>query len=92
VRPNSGYILHLDMTTTAEKILEQIRALTPAERLHVVERIVHEMADEVTPQPVATASSIWSDESDADFETFQSSVQRLRASDVWRTSNGKDTP
>lgn len=80
------------MTTPAEQILEQIRALTPAERLHVVERIIHEMADEVTPQPVATSSSIWGDESDADFETFQASVQRLRASDVWRTRNAKDAP
>jgi len=36
------------MTTAAEQIPEQIRALTPAERLHVVGRVIHEMADEVT--------------------------------------------
>jgi hypothetical protein len=78
------------MTRAAEQVLEQIRALTPAERLHVVERVIHEMADEVTPQPAATTSSIWSDESDADFETFQSSVQQLRTNDRWRASDAKD--
>lgn len=43
-------------------------------------------------QPAVTASSNWSNESDADFETFQSSVQELRASDVWRPNNSKDAP
>ena len=78
------------MTSSAEHILEQIRALAPAERLQVVERVIHEMADEVTPQPVAATSSIWSDEPEADFEAFQSSVQQLRANDVWRASDAQD--
>lgn len=78
------------MTRAAEQVLEQIRALTPAERLHVVERVIHEMASEVTPQPSATASPIWADESDAEFDAFQSSVQQLRANDAWRASDAED--
>jgi len=89
-RPNLSYIGLVDMTRAAEQVLEQIRALTPAERLHVVERVIHEMASEVTPQPSAAATSIWADESDADFETFQSSVQQLRANDLWRASDAQD--
>jgi hypothetical protein len=74
------------MTMTAEQVLDQLRALTPAERLYVVERIVHEVAAEVIPPaPFVTAVSIWGDESDAEFEAFQSSVQRLRSNDVWRS-------
>ncbi len=89
-RPNLGYIGIVDMTSVAEQILEQIRALTPTERLQVVERVIHEMADEVTPQPAATTSSIWSDESDADFEAFESSVRQLRTNDRWRASDAQD--
>jgi hypothetical protein len=43
------------MTLSAEQILAQVRALSPAERLYVVERIVHDVAAEVTPVPPATA-------------------------------------
>jgi hypothetical protein len=78
------------MTTAAEQILEQLRALTPAERLHVVERVIHEMADEVTPQPATATSPIWCDESDADFDAFQQSVQQLRMADHWRASDAQD--
>jgi hypothetical protein len=90
-RPNLGYIGIVDMTRTAEQILEQIRELTPAERLHVVERVIHEMADEVTPQPAATTSSIWSDESDADFKAFQSSVQQQRTTDTLASDEPRPT-
>jgi len=78
------------MATPAEEILEQIRSLTPAERLHVIERVIHEMANEGTPQQPSTVSAIWADESDADFETFQSSVQQLRIADRLRASNAED--
>jgi hypothetical protein len=79
------------MTMTAEQVLDQLRALSPAERLYVVERIVHEVAAEVTPAaPVANAASIWGDESDAEFDAFQSSVQQLRSNDVWRSGDAED--
>jgi hypothetical protein len=38
------------MSLTAEQILSELRALPAAERLRVVERIVHEVASEVTPE------------------------------------------
>jgi hypothetical protein len=44
------------VATAAEQILEQLRALPAAERLRVAERIVHEVADEVTPVPAAAAA------------------------------------
>lgn len=75
---------------TAEQVLDQLRALTPAERLYVVERIVHEVAAEVTPAaPVATAATIGGDESDAEFEAFQASVERQRSNDVWRSGDAE---
>ena len=79
------------MTITAEQVLEQIRALTPAERLYVVERVVHEVAAEVTPAAPPTTGAIWGDETDAEFEAFQASLQRLRATDAWRTGDAEDT-
>jgi hypothetical protein len=79
------------MTTTAELVLDQLRALTPAERLYVVERIVHEVAAEVTPAaPIATSATIWADEPQSEYEAFQATVQRLRQDDVWRTSDAED--
>jgi hypothetical protein len=74
------------MTTRAEDILHQLRALPPAERLRVVEQVVREVAAEVTPQPGVT-TSIWADESDAEFEAFHTAVHRLRSSDTWRTGD-----
>ncbi len=44
------------MTVSAEQILDQVRALSPAERLYVVERIIHDVAAEVTPKPPAVAT------------------------------------
>lgn len=44
------------MTLSAEQILDQVRALPPAERLYVVERIIHDVAVEVTPIPAAVAT------------------------------------
>jgi hypothetical protein len=78
------------MTMTAEQVLDQLRALTPAERLYVVERIVHEVAVEVTPAaPVAMNATIWADETDTEFEEFQATVQQLRQDDVWRTGDAE---
>lgn len=67
------------MMMTVEEVLDRLRGLTLAERLYVVERIVHEIAAKVTPAATLdTTASIWSDESDAEFEAFQSTIQRLR--------------
>jgi hypothetical protein len=71
----------------ADQILEQLRALTPAERLRVVEQVVHEVAAEVAPQQVGSPEFIWSDESDADFAAFRARIQSLRSTDVWRTGD-----
>lgn len=78
------------MVLTAEQILDQVRALVPAERLRVVERIVHELAAEVTPRLPSAAAPIWADESDAEFDAFQLALQRLRDADVWRAGDGPD--
>jgi hypothetical protein len=84
-------MLESPMAITAEQVLEQIRELSPAERLYVVERVVHEVAAAVTPAPPPTTVAIWSDESDAEFEAFQAAVQRLRVSVIWRTGDAEDT-
>jgi hypothetical protein len=78
------------MALSADQILEELRALPAAERLRVVEQVVHEVAREVTPvaPPVHSTDAIWANESDADFDAFQSVVQELRAADVWRASDG----
>lgn len=79
------------MTLTAEQVLDQLRALTLKERLYVVERTIHGLPAEMTPAPpAALAASLWGDESDSDFEAFQSAVQRLRSNDVCRTGNAED--
>jgi hypothetical protein len=79
------------MALSAEQILEELRALPPAERLRVVEQVVHEVAQEVTPAPpiVQRTDAIWANEPDAEFEAFQSVVRKLRAIDVWRTGDGQ---
>jgi hypothetical protein len=79
------------MALSADQILEELRALPPAERLRVAEQVVHEVAREVTPAPpvVQHAAAIWADETDAEFDAFQKVVQELRAADVWRAGDGK---
>ena len=72
---------------TAGQILEQLRAPSTAERLRVAEQIVREAADEATPDAAATATPIWSDESDHDFDAFQTALKQLRVADVWRTGD-----
>ena len=74
------------MALTPDQILAEIRGLPAAERLRVIERVVHEVAAEVTPEapPMEASDTIWSDESDADFSRFRSAVESMRAADVWR--------
>ena len=60
------------MALSAEQILEELRALPPAERLRVVEQVVHEVAREVKlAPPVVHTRLIWADETDAEFDAFQ---------------------
>ena len=75
------------MPLTTEQILEQLRELSPAERLRVAEQIIREAADQVSPDAAATLTPIWSDESDDDFHAFQTALKRLRTVDAevqWR--------
>jgi hypothetical protein len=87
------------MPLTPEEILVELRALPAAERLRVVERVVREVAEEVTPVPGPVDASegpfdasdaIWADESDGEFEAFQRAIKQLRAADVWRTDDGQE--
>ena len=53
---NSGERSYADrapMALTAEQILQELPALPAAERLRLVEQVVHEVAREVTPMPLA---------------------------------------
>jgi len=75
------------MALTAQSILEQIRTLPPADRLRVVDQVVREMASEATAPNAAAPSAIWADESESDFQTFQSALERLRATDTWRSGD-----
>jgi hypothetical protein len=75
------------MAVTAQNILEQLRTLPPADRLRVVEQVVHDVAAEVTTEHTTALSSIWADESESDFQAFQSAVKRLRATDTWRSGD-----
>ena len=83
-------MLREPMALSADQILQELRALPAAERLRVVEQVVHEVAREVTPAPppAQTTTAIWANESDADFKAFQSVVQALRADDAWRAGDG----
>ena len=72
------------MAMTAENILEQLRTLPPADRLRVVEQIVHDVAAEVAAPHATAQPAIWADESESDFRAFQSALERLRAADMLR--------
>jgi hypothetical protein len=58
--------------------------------LRVVEQVVHEVAQEVTPVPPVAqrTDAIWANEPDAEFEAFHSVVRTLRATDAWRAVIG----
>ena len=53
----------------------------------MVEQVVHEVAAEVTTEHATAQSAIWADESESDFQAFQSAVKRLRATDIWRSGD-----
>lgn len=73
------------MTTTAEDILKQVRALPERERLRLVERIVHEMAERTpTAATRMTPLDIWGDVDDDEFESFMESIRGHR-SEPWRS-------
>jgi hypothetical protein len=72
---------------SAQKILDELRELPPEERLRVVERVVHEMAAEVTAQHASAGPAIWADESESEFEAFGSALERQRAADTWRAGD-----
>jgi hypothetical protein len=73
------------MAVTAQDILEQLRTLPPADRLRVVEQVVHEVTAEATADHVTSSSAIWPDESETDFQAFQSTMEYLRTADTWRS-------
>jgi hypothetical protein len=74
------------MRLTAEEILEHLRALPPRERLRVVERTVHEVAQE-TPGPESAPplgdDAIWADVDDEQYEAFLRALTAARA-EPWR--------
>ena len=67
---------------TAEDILEQVRALPERERLRLVERIVHEVAERLPSQP---AKPPLADMSDEEFREFQDAIAEARATQPMRT-------
>jgi len=75
------------MAVTAQNILAQLRTLPPADRLRVVEQVVHEVTAEAITEHVTSPSAIWADESEADFQAFQAAVKRLRTTDIWRSGD-----
>ena len=75
------------MAVTAQNILEQLRTLPAADRLRVVEQVVHEVTAGATNEHVTSLSAIWADESEADFQAFQSTMEHLRTADTWRSGD-----
>jgi hypothetical protein len=75
------------MAVTAQNILEQLRTLPAADRLRVVEQVVHDIASEVAAPHAVAPSAIWADESESDFQVFQSTLERLRATDILRNGD-----
>ena len=53
----------------------------------MVEQVVREVAVEVTAQHAHAKTAIWADESESDFQAFQSALARLRSTDTWRTGD-----
>ncbi len=69
------------MAKTAGGILGRIHALPEGERLHIVERVVHEVVEQKSATPVQGASDarLWADVSDKDFERLQEGLRQARA-------------
>lgn len=64
------------MSTTAEDILKQVRALPERERLRLVERIVHEVAERMPKQP---AKPPLADLTDDEFRELQGAIEEARS-------------
>ena len=73
---------------TIQEILAFVRALPPRERLHVVERIMHEVAEAEGAASPVQPTAVWGDASDEEFETFLATVSSARNSDTLREGNG----
>jgi hypothetical protein len=81
-----GYACAIAMT--ADEILEHVRALPPRERLKLVERVMHEVAEQTPATPPVAAQgsdAIWADVGDAEFEAFMQSIRSAR-SEPWRST------
>lgn len=64
------------MTTTADDILRQVRALPERERLRLVERIVHEVANRLPSKP---AKPPLADLTDDEFRELQAVIEESRS-------------
>ncbi len=73
---------------TVQEILAFVRALPRGERLRVVERIVHEVAEEEASSAPLQQTAIWGDATDEEFETFTAAVSSARGSDILRGDDG----
>ncbi len=69
---------------TIQEILAFVRSLPPRERLRVVERIMHEVAEADSPASPAQATAPWADASDDEFEAFLATVASARDGDTLR--------
>ncbi len=72
---------------TIQEILAFVRSLPPRERLRVVERIMHEVAEAdspASPASPAQATAPWADASDDEFEAFLATVASARDGDTLR--------
>jgi hypothetical protein len=71
------------MTTTADDILRQVRALPEREQLRLVERIVHEVANRLPKKP---AKPPLADLTDDEFRELQEVIEEARSMPM-RTPN-----
>jgi hypothetical protein len=71
------------MSPKAQEILEQLRALSPQERLRVVEQVMHEVEPKAGIVADA-ATGLWADIPEEEFDAFTKAVRELRESDQLR--------
>lgn len=62
---------------TKEEILEQVRALPTRDRLEIVERVVHEVAQATSPVS-SEVDAPWADMDDQEFQDFLDDIERTR--------------
>lgn len=70
---------------TKEEILEQVRALPTRERLEIVERVVHEVAQATSAAP-SEVDAPWADMDDQEFQDFLDDIERTRREQPLRAS------